>query len=284
MALKKQNSFPHLVAFIVTSKCIANCDICISGINTKDLDTTKAKEVISKAVKAGAKIISFAGREPFMRKDIFNLVKHAKDLGVCLSMETNWILLNDARLKKLSSYGLDWISFSLDSLNKELCEKMGRPFSSKNRLSNIIKLCRKYNIKLKISSVISDITKNEIEEIGGFLIKNPPTIWKLRQFTPRSFGYQVRKKYKISNNEFQRILKKIKVEFSSLKVEGKTSAQQTGTCFLVFSDGQIVRPHGGGFISCGNILEQDIKKIWQRRFSKKKRKLHYNNFARTYIK
>ena len=67
MKSPKENSFPDLVSYLVTSKCVANCDICISGDNSTDLNTEMSKKVISEISKPEVKIISFAGREPFGR-------------------------------------------------------------------------------------------------------------------------------------------------------------------------------------------------------------------------
>ena len=216
------NNPPDLICYLVTSKCVANCDICISGVNTPDLSTKESKQVISRIIESGVKYISFAGREPFLREDIFKLINYTKSIGSKINIETSGVLLDDACFKQLSNYKTEMISISIDSLDDGLCKYMGRPFLSRSHIKYVVDSCRKYGIKIKVNSVVSKITKREIEFIGNFLNENKPNVWKLRQFTPRSSGYDVKERYQIQENEFRRIVEKTKYNFPNLKIEGKT--------------------------------------------------------------
>jgi MoaA/NifB/PqqE/SkfB family radical SAM enzyme len=282
MQKENKNSFPDLICYLVTSKCIANCDICISGVSIPDLSTKDSKKVISR-IAENVKIISFAGREPFLRKDIFELVEHTKNTGVLMNIETTGALLNDSAFELLKKYNLDMISISIDSLDEKLCKSMGRVYLSENHLKYIADSCEESGIKLKVNSVVSAISKNELERIGSFLEKISPSIWKLRQFTPRSSGYNVREKYLMAEDEFLNIAGKIKSRFNSLKIEGKTTTQQSGTAFMIFPDGQIAKPDGKSHILYGSVLENDVVEIWKKHFSNEKKESHHDNFRKTYF-
>src|SRR3989344_2291962 len=275
------NNSPDLICYLVTSKCVANCDICISDVNIPDLPTKESKQVISKIIESGVKYISFAGREPFLREDIFKLINWTKSIGSKINIETSGVLLDDACFKQLSNCKTDMISISIDSLENSLCKYMGRPFLSRTHIKYVVDSCRKYGIKIKINSVVSKITKNEIEFIGNFLNENKPNVWKLRQFTPRSSCYNVKERYQIQEGEFKKIVEKTKYNFPNLKIEGKTSAQQSGTAFMIFPDGQIAKPEGKGHILYGSILENNVNEVWNNYFLSKKRASHHNNFNRT---
>jgi MoaA/NifB/PqqE/SkfB family radical SAM enzyme len=90
-----------LMSIVVTSKCVANCEVCITKIDFPDLPTSKAKKIIKKMADNNVELISFSGREPFLRKDIFELISYTKNLGA---------------------------SLVVDSLNREKCKKMNRFF------------------------------------------------------------------------------------------------------------------------------------------------------------
>jgi MoaA/NifB/PqqE/SkfB family radical SAM enzyme len=153
---------------------------------------------------------------------------------------------------------------------------------SKNRLAGIIKDCRNAGINFKVNTVVSNLSKKELKDMGLFFSKNPPTIWKLRQFVPRSGGFEVRKKYFISNTEFKEIISWTKDAFPKIKIESKTIAEQSGTCLMIFPDGKIAKPSGKGFEFCGNALKEDLRVVWEKCFSKAKQELHYKNFEKTY--
>lgn len=72
----------------ITKKCNLSCIHCISTVGVKrELDTNKTLQLVEKLSNLGCKEIYITGGEPLVRKDIFKILKSAKE-----KKHQNWII------------------------------------------------------------------------------------------------------------------------------------------------------------------------------------------------
>jgi MoaA/NifB/PqqE/SkfB family radical SAM enzyme len=101
--------------YIANGFCVHNCAPNFTRTNKSSLDTTTVKDMLDNMVNIGVKAIMFGGEgEPLLHKDIAEIVKHAKELGLDVALTTNGALLNKQKALQLLPY-LSWIKFSMDS-------------------------------------------------------------------------------------------------------------------------------------------------------------------------
>lgn len=277
---------PAFICYNVATKCIANCDFCIANFSEPELNTHNAKKTIKQIAEAGVKIITFSGREPFLRKDIFILLKYAKTFNLPVVIETTGAFLNQKNFTKLKQYKLDWLAISIDSLNQNKCKKMGRYHLTSNQYKNIWTECKKNNINLKTTTIINKITLSDIDKIGNLFFNFPPSIWKLRQFIPRGLGKKVKTKYEIPKESYTKAIIKISNKFPSLKIEHSKVDTYDNSLIIIAPNGDIHQAAGEDYINYGNICD-DIKliDIWNKKFTnKQKKKSNRENFKNTYGK
>jgi len=98
---------PTHVDFNLTNGCNLACSHCHSASGPK-LDNELKTEEILQTIDAlhiiGALKIAFAGGEPFIRRDIFNILSHACSLpGWGISVITNGFYLNSLTVEKLKA-------------------------------------------------------------------------------------------------------------------------------------------------------------------------------------
>jgi radical SAM protein with 4Fe4S-binding SPASM domain len=109
---------PVMVSFSVTRECNLKCMHCYSGsVDTPhpdELTTAEAKRVIDEIADIGARLIVFDGGEPLMRKDIYELIAHAKEVGLRPLMGTNATLMTDEVAHRLVEAGIRALAISLD--------------------------------------------------------------------------------------------------------------------------------------------------------------------------
>jgi len=72
------------------------------------------RDFFADIAKAGARWVTFTGGEPFMRKDILDIAKFAKDSGMEVSFISNGALINADIARRIVELGVDSICFSLD--------------------------------------------------------------------------------------------------------------------------------------------------------------------------
>ncbi|MDK2957407.1 MAG: AdoMet-dependent heme synthase [Desulfovibrionales bacterium] len=108
----------RLIAWEVTSACNLACKHCRAEAQLEpaqgELSTQEALALIDTFPEAGSPIIIFTGGEPLMRKDIFELVAHAKSKGLRCVMAPNGTLLTPEIAVRLKDVGIERCSISID--------------------------------------------------------------------------------------------------------------------------------------------------------------------------
>ena len=94
--------------FIVPWRCTFACDNtcvhCTSAIKqaAKDeLDTAGAKKIVDQVADFGATYFGVTGGQPFLRKDLFEVLDYATQKGLCTSIITDGRLLNEEAFKRI---------------------------------------------------------------------------------------------------------------------------------------------------------------------------------------
>jgi len=85
---------PLSINLRITNKCNFNCSYCdCTKIQRKEMTTEQIKRIVYDARKMGANKIGFTGGEPLLRKDIGELVRYCKKLGLITHIVTNGSLM-----------------------------------------------------------------------------------------------------------------------------------------------------------------------------------------------
>lgn len=93
------------VDFNLTNVCNLSCTHCHSASGEAlpdELTTAEILDAVTQVHELGALSVAFAGGEPFMRKDLLEVLEHACSLpGWRVAVITNGVFLTDRRLKEL---------------------------------------------------------------------------------------------------------------------------------------------------------------------------------------
>ena len=97
--------------------CNLFCKHCYSesgpSNTTLQLDLKTVENVISDGKDMGYNVVTISGGEPLMYKDLYTVLKYAKDIGFRTSIVTNATLLNPHTISKLENV-LDLMAISVD--------------------------------------------------------------------------------------------------------------------------------------------------------------------------
>jgi MoaA/NifB/PqqE/SkfB family radical SAM enzyme len=154
---------PLVVSYEVTLSCNCNCLHCDLGGVIEDEKQIKPEEYrdLTRRLKPVAAQIS--GGEPFLRKDIADIVKAVKQGGVQYAiLVTNGALLNESNYLQLREAGVDQFSVSLDFPDERHDEFRRRPGLYK-RLGQILPRLAKLGFRDIILNTA--ITKANVREI-----------------------------------------------------------------------------------------------------------------------
>jgi len=75
------------------------------------------KKGLKKLVRLGVSYVVFSGGEPLLRKDLVNIVRFARKIGLGVGLQTNGVLITGKLLRHLGK--MDYIQISLEGMEKE---------------------------------------------------------------------------------------------------------------------------------------------------------------------
>ncbi len=129
----KMKPYPLIVYLEVTRKCNLNCIACNVKNNypkgRKDMSLQEIKTLIDDFAKNGVVLINISGGEPFLRDDIFDIIKMIKLSGMSVHISSNGILITKEVAKKIIESKVDSINISIDSPIEEVHNKIRGGFT-----------------------------------------------------------------------------------------------------------------------------------------------------------
>lgn len=172
------------VCWNITSKCNKNCKYCFK-FNKEDLSLEENKKILESLAKRKVKRIAWTGGEPYLYKDLKELLKLSKEKNIINHVNTNATLLNEENLKENIEY-VDRLIISLDFIDDELNEKYDIGKDYFKHISSLLTKIKeiKPSIEIRINTVVFKESLNHLENLYNELLKYNIDYWKLIRFFP----------------------------------------------------------------------------------------------------
>jgi radical SAM protein with 4Fe4S-binding SPASM domain len=109
-----------IVPWRCTFACDSNCVHCTSAGKSAvpdEVDTADAKHIVDQVSEFGATFFGLTGGEPFLRKDIFEIIAYAKQKGLNVSIVTDAHRMDDVAFKNMVENQVR-VSISIDGAEK----------------------------------------------------------------------------------------------------------------------------------------------------------------------
>ena len=176
-------TIPISVNYHLTRQCNKTCGFCFHTATTSfRLPEDQAYRGLALLSAAGMRKINFAGGEPFMyKKFLGTMIAFCKEqLHLeSVSIVTNGSLVDDAFLRTYGRH-IDILAVSCDSFDEQTNIAIGRGSGNQvKKLFEIADLCRKYNIKFKLNTVVCRL--NYKEDMNATVEQLRPFRWKCFQ-------------------------------------------------------------------------------------------------------
>lgn len=163
---------PEMVMISPTDKCNLNCKTCWRRDKQQDefevgLSLEKVKEVLDDCERLDVKKIDFTGGgEPFLRKEIFDMIKEAKNRGFEVGFTTNGCFMDRSKVSKLVDLRMDEVLLSLDG--KEDTNDFLRDDGVYEKVIEAVELFNElgFDGTLGFSTVISSANYQELKDVA----------------------------------------------------------------------------------------------------------------------
>ena len=201
-------SLPKVVIMELTYNCNHRCIFCSCPWENKntynkysELSTEEIFSNINVLKKYGVQHITLSGGEPFLRKDLEDIIKYINSQKLSASIITNGLLLNDTKLKMLKKYDIQ-LSISVPGI------KTFKQHTGVDHVKEILKTFQKAK-KMGLATVANvTVTKLNLKELYkniAYPIINGADYVLLNRFIPGGRGMD-NKKFLLSNDEINEML------------------------------------------------------------------------------
>ncbi len=150
---------PIYVKIKVNYGCNLKCEMCKHWRETREppISMSRFREIISELAELGCKKIHFSGGEPMLRPQLPDLVEHASQLGMRVTLTTNGTLIDKVKAKRLVEAGLRGVNVSIDSPLRKMHEKIRGVEGSFKQTTRAVSLFNKYSHKGKLTVRINTV-------------------------------------------------------------------------------------------------------------------------------
>jgi radical SAM protein with 4Fe4S-binding SPASM domain len=156
-----------VVVWNITRKCNLKCVHCYSESENRDyegeLNKEESRRLLDSLADFKVPVVLFSGGEPLIRKDVFELISHARTRGMRAVVSTNGTLITNDIALKLKDAGLSYVGVSLDGLINRHDRFRGLE-GAFNRSIEGIRACIKAGVKVGLRFTI---TRDNVEDIPG---------------------------------------------------------------------------------------------------------------------
>ncbi len=162
------------VLWEITNTCNYHCSYCMFSCEAKkyenELSTLEIKRTIKDLKENNFTYIKFTGGEPFIRKDMIEILKYASELGFDMDISTNASLLTSEIVRQLRAINFPMVHVSLDGYDKNSHEYV-RGNNTFEPTIRGIKYLIENGIYTRIGTVIYSQNENDLEKIVNLAIQ-----------------------------------------------------------------------------------------------------------------
>src|SRR5436190_9925817 len=133
---------PLSVHVDLTMRCNERCIHCYRVIEQRpELTTQELKGLLDDVARAGTLYLTFSGGEVFLRKDLFELVEHARRLHFDVRLKSNALLVTPEKAARLRTLGVRQVDISIYSADPAVHDRVTKiPGSLERSLQGAVML------------------------------------------------------------------------------------------------------------------------------------------------
>jgi len=162
---------PSLISWNLTKKCNLRCPHCYMEAGRKaekELTTQECLGLIGEMKALGTEMLILTGGEPLLRKDIYDIARHASDQGIWVVMGTNGVLITDHVAEKMVECGVKGVGISIDSMDPAKHDSFrGGPDAWKYSV-RALDICRAHGLQVLVQTTVMEMNYDEIPQLVDF--------------------------------------------------------------------------------------------------------------------
>ncbi|MCX7635058.1 MAG: radical SAM protein, partial [Syntrophales bacterium] len=180
----------------VTAACNLRCIHCHAASGNPDpheLDTDQGKRLIDEmAAMEEFRTLIFTGGEPLVRKDIYELLRHAQRAGFANIIATNGTLIDEETAFKLKDHGVVCHAISVDAADPEVHNFIRNKPDAFDLALRAIEATKKAGILLQINTTAMEYNMAHLGALVDFVEKQDAGIMLMYQLVAVGRGEKIK--------------------------------------------------------------------------------------------
>jgi AdoMet-dependent heme synthase len=187
------NERPFIAIWEVTQACDLACLHCRASAQPNrdpmELSTDEGKRLIDRIAALKVPVFVLTGGDPIKRSDLFELISHARSVGVRVSLTPSATpLLTKDIVVRLKEAGLARLAVSMDGASAETHDAFRGLSGSFARTLDAVRWANEIGLPVQINTTFSRRNIGEIDEIVALMEKLKITLWSVFFLVPTGRG------------------------------------------------------------------------------------------------
>jgi len=139
----------------VTYRCNERCVHCyLDHDDHGEMTAGEIKDVLGQLAEAGVFFLTLSGGEPFMRRDFFEILEHARRLLFNVKVKTNAVMIGKAEAERLRALAIDSIQISVYSHRPAVHDAITKLPHSFERTIRAVEFLRDQGLRVSMANVL----------------------------------------------------------------------------------------------------------------------------------
>jgi radical SAM protein len=222
------NERPFIAIWEVTQACDLACVHCRASAqpdrSPMELSTDEGKNLIDQIAALKVPVFVLTGGDPIKRPDLFELIGHARSVGVRVSLTPSATpLLTRDVVVRLKEAGLARLAVSMDGASAETHDAFRGMSGSFARTLEAVHWANEIGLPVQINTTFSRRNIDEIDTIVALMEKLNITLWSVFFLVPTGRG---KLNELLSPDEFESVFAKIYSLSKTASFDIKTTEAQ----------------------------------------------------------
>ncbi|HVJ06929.1 MAG TPA: TIGR04053 family radical SAM/SPASM domain-containing protein [Acidisarcina sp.] len=184
---------PFIAIWEVTQACDLACVHCRASAQPErhpsELTTEEGKQLIDQIASLQVPVFVLTGGDPIKRPDLFELIRHAREVGVRVSLTPSATpLLTREIIVRLKEAGLARLAVSMDGASAETHDAFRGMSGSFARTLDAIRWANEIGLPVQINTTFSRRNIGEIDAIVSLMEHLKITLWSVFFLVPTGRG------------------------------------------------------------------------------------------------
>lgn len=260
---------PYQVTLELLSSCNFKCVHCyIPNHNSMGMPFEKISSLFAELKNLGTFSLVLTGGEIFLRDDIMEIVKSARDMGFSVSLLSNASLLTHKQIEELSMLNINCFSTTIFSLDEKINDIITLTPNSLCKILDNIKLMRKFGIRTEIKTPLTKYNPYSYRELIPFCEGIGSKYIPSTLITPKLDGDKATEELRLNDRQYRTVYEEIR-ELLEVEVtrDGDSKFGDMPCpdirCMMSIDCKGDVFPCNSLYYKVGNVYDSSLRDIWE---------------------